>query len=178
VSVGCGVSLRRECPNLAHFVSSPRPQLLAGIEGTSDVPSTLAPGCQREPHDASPRPHPWSRHTAGGNRIRTIAPAGMRPTRRVPVLFSHRLFGWRGIKRSDIRLHVVVRRPQQRRFRGLTHLTIDITTPSPSPPCSRRRCNLRSQGGGCAPSPGPGTPVSRGSAASDTTGGCGRVLSR
>jgi len=39
-----------------------------------------------------------ARLPAGGSRIRTISPAGMRPTRRVPVLLRADFFGRRGIK--------------------------------------------------------------------------------
>jgi hypothetical protein len=49
------------------------------------------------------------RLTAGGNRIRTIGPAGMRPTRRVPVLLRADFFGRRESSRGDIQRLVVSR---------------------------------------------------------------------
>ena len=75
---------------------------------------------------------------------------------------------------GNLFLDLVAMQPGQTRRVGRTA----NAKAGPSRRCSRRRCNLRAQGGGCAPSSGPGTPVSRGSAASDTTGSCGRVLSR
>jgi hypothetical protein len=60
---------------------------------------------------------------------------------------------------GNLFLDLVAMQPGQTRRVGRT----PNAKAGPSRPCSRRRCNLRAQGGGCVPSPGPGAPVSRGS---------------
>ena len=144
-----------------------RPGKLGSGSIISIRPNSCGPSARQHRDAPNPHGHPasWNCSPSGRNRAEP-RPLPKEPSRRdrdfesLPLQRSGSL-RTRDPLRSPGNLFldlVAMQRGQTRRV-GRT----PNAKAGPSRPCSRRRCNLRARGGGCAPSPGTGSrkPLSR-----------------